>query len=83
MDDHVCNKEDLLLEMHGDVKTLVAEFKAMNGTLKETKNDIEKHKEESELHRYRITVLWFVAQGIKWAIGGGILTTLLFFIFKK
>jgi len=83
MEPHICDKEDLLREMSGDIKTLVAEFRAMNGSLQRTAKEFEQHRQESELHRYRITILWFVAQGIKWAVGGGCIVTILLYLFKK
>jgi len=78
-----CKFEDKIIEMHGDIKCLLSEFKAMNGKLYQTKTDMDDHKKESEIHRYRITVIWFIMQGIKWAVGGGILTTLIMFLLHK
>lgn len=78
-----CKFEDKIIEMHGDIKKLVAEFKAMNGTLIKTQNNFCDHETESKIHRYRITILWFIAQGIKYALGGGFLITLILFLVKK
>lgn len=78
-----CTQQDLLREMSGDIKTLVAEFKSMNGALKETKQGFVEHKKESEVHRYRITIVWFVMQTIKWVIGGGLGVALLTCFFKR
>lgn len=77
-----CKFEDKIIEMHGDVKCLLSEFRAMNGNLKETKSEMEEHKKESEIHRYRITILWFIAQGIKYSLGAGFLVTIILFFFK-
>ena len=78
-----CTQQDLLREMSGDIKTLVTEFKNMNGSLKDTKKGFEEHQKESEIHRYRITITWFVMQSIKWMIGGGLLGAILLDWFKK
>lgn len=60
--------EDKLIEMHGDIKTLVAEFRAMNGSLRATKLELEKHESESTLYRRRIDVVWTVVHTIKWIL---------------
>jgi hypothetical protein len=78
-----CKFEEKIIEMHGDIKTLVAEFKSMNGSLKDTKKGFDEHKKESEIHRYRITITWFVMQTVKWVIGGGIGVALLGCLFKR
>jgi len=39
-----CDKEELLRDMHADIKVLVSEFKRMNGALIEFKE----HKKESD-----------------------------------
>jgi len=57
--EHNCNFEDKVLEMSGDIKTLVAEFKAMNGSLRETKAGFEKHDNESDKFRARVNILWY------------------------
>jgi len=77
-----CKFEDKIIEMHGDIKTLIAEFKSMNGSLRETKEGFDKHKKESEIFRYRITITWFVMQTIKWVIGGGLGVALLTCVFR-
>ncbi len=50
---------NLILEMHGNIKTLVAEFKAMNGSLRETKGKFDKHDDESDRFRARVNILWY------------------------
>jgi len=64
--------EKMVIEMHGDIKTLVSEFKALNGTVKENKENITKHELESKIYRYRIDITWFILQGIKWALVSGL-----------
>ena len=56
-------------EMHGDLKVLVSEFKAMNGSLRNTKQNFEEHEKESKKYRHQIDVLWSAINAIKWAIG--------------
>lgn len=67
-DEHICHQEVLLREMSGDLKTLVSEFRAMNGALRNTKSDLEKHGEESTLYRRRIDVVWTVVHTLKWIV---------------
>jgi len=64
-----CKFEKTIMEMHGDIKTLVSEFKAMNGALRDTKFKSEKHEEESTPYRRKIDILWSSIHTIKWAIG--------------
>jgi len=63
---HECLYSDKVIEMHGDIKTLLAEFKAMNGSLRNTKVDLEKHEVESAHYRRRIDVVWTVVHTLKW-----------------
>ena len=60
--------ESSVIEMAGDIKVLVSEFKAMNGSLRETKTDFKEHKVDSKLYRHRIDIVWAVIHTIKWAI---------------
>ena len=69
MADHECKQEDILREIHGDVRTLVAEFKAMNGSLRETKHQFHAHKEESKTYRRKIDEAWAVIHTVKYAGG--------------
>ena len=91
MNNHDCQFEEellerrkLILEMHGDLKTLVAEFKAMNGSLRETKHKIDKHEDESQAFRRQVTILWTGFHGFKWFalvfFGTGLIWKLLDFI---
>ena len=65
---HVCMQEDLLREMHGDIRSLLSEFKAMNGDLRSTKHRFDTHDDESKLFRGQVTTLWAVLHGAKWVI---------------
>lgn len=56
---HECNFSDKIIEMMGDIKTLVAEFKAMNGSLRDTKAGFDKHDKESDRFRARVNILWY------------------------
>jgi hypothetical protein len=68
-----CSQHDKLIEkvneMHGDIKVLVTEFKAMNGTLRDTKLEFICHKQESISYRRQIDILWASVNTAKWAIG--------------
>lgn len=81
-----CKFEDKIIEMHGDIKKLVAEFKAMNGILRDTKVDFEKHKDESKIYRKQIEILWVALNSFKWMtiflFGSGCLWKLLEFVMK-
>jgi len=57
------------MEMSGDIKTLVAEFKAMNGSLKETKDRFEVHDKDSIGFRKKVTEIWAGIHFSKWIIG--------------
>ena len=65
---HECKFEDKIIEIHGDVRTLVAEFKAMNGTLARTSMELTKHELESNSYRRRIDVVWTVVHTLKWIL---------------
>ena len=54
-----CKFEDRVIEMSGDIKTIMAEFKAMNGSLRSTKAGFEKHHDESDRFRARVNILWY------------------------
>jgi len=82
MMEHECKQEDVVREMSGDIKSLLSEFRAMNGQLKQTQKDFRVHETESDGFRYKITIMWFIMQGIKWTIGGGVLSTLLVLLYK-
>jgi hypothetical protein len=74
-----CKFEKVIMEMAGDIKVLLNEFKAMNGTLKETKFEVAEHKSESNVYRRKVDILWAVIHASKWVIiflfGTGILYT--------
>ena len=61
-------QSDKISEIHGDVKVLVAEFRAMNGSLRDTKSNQEKHEEESKPYRHKIDIIWSAIHTAKWAI---------------
>jgi len=58
MDSHECKFETDIIEMHGDIKTLLAEFRNMNGSLIRTKAKVEKHEEESVDFRRKVDIMW-------------------------
>ena len=57
---HDCKFEDLVIEMSGNIKMLVAEFKTMNGVLKETKHKADKTEKVTIRHGVYWAVLIFV-----------------------
>lgn len=63
-----CKFEKEIIEMCGDVKVLVSEFRAMNGSLRETKRGYEKHEDESKEYRNKVNVIWSTIHTVKWAI---------------
>jgi len=63
-----CSQSDLLREMHGDIKSLVTEFRSMNGSLRETKSGFTEHKVESKLYRSKVDTIWSALHTVKWAI---------------
>ena len=68
MNEHQCRFEKTIIDMSGDIKVLVSEFKAMNGSLRSTKVGYEKHEEDSKIYRKQIDVIWAAIHTIKWAI---------------
>ena len=60
--------KQMLIEIYGDVKTLVSEVKAINGSLRETRTDIDEHKKESIPYRKKIDELWMGVHVVKWVI---------------
>ena len=73
-------------EIHGDVKVLVSEFRAMNGSLRETKVKAEEHIKDGVDYRNKVNIIWSTIHTIKWAIGltfgTGLLWKLLEMMFK-
>jgi len=66
---HDCKFETTIMEMHGDLKTLVSEFRNMNGALRNTKQMSEKHETDSVPYRKKIDEMWAGIQFSKWIIG--------------
>jgi hypothetical protein len=64
-----CKFEKIIIEMAGDVKVLASEFKAMNGSLRDTKKGYDNHEIESKVYRHQVSILWAALHTIKWAIG--------------
>lgn len=81
-----CKFESTIMEMAGDVKVLVSEFKAMNGSLRETKADVKEHTEESKPYREKINIIWSAIHTVKWAImlifGSGLIWKITEFFIK-
>ena len=63
-----CKFENTIIEMAGDIKVLVSEFKAMNGSIRDTKTDFKEHKIDSKAYRHKIDIVWGACNSIKWAI---------------
>ena len=77
-----CKFEKEIIEMAGDIKVLVSEFKAMNGSLRNYKSLQETHETDSKPYRHKIDVIWAVFHTVKWAIGLLFGTGVLFKIFE-
>lgn len=79
-------QKQILMEMYGDIKTLVSEVKAINGDLRETKTQFNEHKKESVSYRKKIDELWAGVHFAKWIImlifGTGLLFNLIGWIIK-
>ncbi len=58
------NIEDKVNEMHGDIKVLVSEFKAMNGVLKDTKKKADRVEKVTIRHGIYWAVLIFIVVSI-------------------
>ena len=87
MEEHKnCKFEEKIMEMYGDIKTLLSEFKNMNGKLVSTKEGFDDHNEESKLFRHQVTIMWATLQTIKWAVGlliaSGLLLKLIQWVIK-
>lgn len=86
MSEHQCKFEKTIMEMAGDVKVLASEFKAMNGSLRETKRVAEEHVIESKPYREKVSVIWSTIHTVKWAImlvfGSGLIWRLIEFFTK-
>jgi len=67
MADHDCKFEEKIIEMSGDIKCLLSEFKTMNGSLRDTKQRFDKHDDESMSYRHKIDILWSAVHTFKWA----------------
>ena len=82
-----CKFEKEIMEMSGNIKVLVSEFKAMNGSLRETKITNKEHIEESKQYREKINVIWSTIHTIKWAImlvfGSGLVWRVMEFFIKS
>ena len=78
--------ESKFTEMYSDIKVLVSEFRAMNGTLNNTKQEIKEHIKESTPYRKKIDELWAGIQFSKWIVmlifGTGLLFNLIKWVFK-
>lgn len=85
-DRHLCKFEDKIIEMSGDIKVLVSEFKSMNGALRVTKTGYEKHEEDSKTYRNKVEIIWAAIHTIKWAIvlvfGSGLIWRIVEFFTK-
>jgi len=81
-----CQFADKINEMHGDIKVLVSEFKAMNGSLRDTKLGYEKHENESKDYRNKVNIIWSAIHTAKWSIlllfGTGLIWKLLEMVSK-
>ncbi len=63
---HDCRFEEKISDMSGDIKSILTEFKNMNGSLRDTKRDFEKHEKYSTRFRTKVNVLWYGAIVLGW-----------------
>ena len=68
MNEHDCKFEKDIMEMSGNIKVLVSEFKAMNGSLINTKKTNEDHIVESKIYRKKVDEIWAGIHFTKWII---------------
>ena len=85
-----CDKEELFRDLsngnvrvEGKIDTLIAEFKAMNGALKDTKVDFNEHKKVAWGYRKKIDILWAVIHAVKWTVMFLFGTGVLFKVMEK
>ena len=69
MDEHVCKFEGNIIEMSGDIKSLLAEFRTMNGSLLRAKERLQTHENDSVGFRKKVDLLWGGVHTAKWIIG--------------
>ena len=81
--EHDCKYSDNILEMSGDVKTLIAKFDNMNGKLVDTKLRYDKHEEESKIFRHKVDTIWTVVHTVKWIIGSSLFIYFVNMYFQK
>lgn len=87
MVDHECKQENTLREMHGDLKTLITEFRNMNGRLLEAVKRQNDHECTSYTYRRKIDVMWSGIHLIKWIIllvfGSGLVFNIVRYMFNN
>ena len=66
--EHDCRFETTIMEMHGDLKKLVSEIEQMNGSVVNTKKDVDKHIETSNPYRKKVDMVWAGIQVVKYII---------------
>ena len=75
--DHDCKFENLVIEMHGDIKGISKRLDYINGTVADTKTNVSNHETESDKYRHQISVMWAGVHAIKWfvalLVGSGLL----------
>jgi len=86
MTNHECQQQDLLREMHGDIKEMLAKQTALNGSVLDTKKRFDEHVKDSNKFRRRSDQMWFILNIGKWLIlimfGSGIVWKVIDHIIK-
>jgi len=59
--DHACRFEDYIIEMHGDIKEVIAQVKIMNGSVKSINDMAIKNKEKLNKHSIYWGLVIFIA----------------------
>ena len=58
MEKHECKFEDKVIEMHGNIKSIMTELRAMNGTVLRNRAMIVEHTDDSKPYRKKLDELW-------------------------
>ena len=66
---HDCKQENLLREMHGDIKGLVVKFGNISNKMDHNDDLMSNHISESSRFRRKIDIIWTGIHVGKWLIG--------------
>jgi hypothetical protein len=66
---HYCQQEDLLREIHGDLKAIIAKNDILHEKLCKYNECLDKHVSDSYHYRRRVDSMWTGMHVVKWVIG--------------